>query len=479
MRAETLTVLFTDIVGSTQLATRLGQTAYEHLRQRHFGDLRAAAAAHRGKLVKSAGDGLMFSFAGAADAAAAGAAMQQVVAAERRWPDSPHLQVRIGISAGEVTHDAGDLYGAAVVEAARLCEAAAPDEILASEVVSLLVRGHGVEIAPGRDLELKGLPGPVRSFLVAWSPAYDGADADRIPLPPLLDGRPEYVLAGREAESSTLGAAWARALGGSRQIVLIAGEPGIGKSRLAAELGRTVARTGGTVLYGRCEEQLGVPYQPFVEAFGHFVAHAPGARLRDLVGPHAGELARLVPEIADRIRGLPPPLRADPDTERYRLFTAVAGWLSAAPAAHPLLLIIDDLHWAATPTVLLLRHVVQSVVGARLLIVVTVRDTDTDDRHPAYELFAELARVSAVERLSLRGLDEAGVLSLVEQASGRPADAPARLLARRVCAETAGNPLFAGELIRHVRESARRGGGGGRVARAGATRRAGRAGRRG
>src|SRR5207245_10538489 len=127
---------------------------------------------------------------------------------------------------------------------------------------------------------------------------------------------------------------------------------------------------------GRCDEALGVPYQSFVEALRHFVDHAPAGDLRERLGRYGGELTRLVPELADSVPDLLPALRSDPETERYRLFDAVAAWLGAASDEEPLLLVLDDLQWAAKPTLLLLRHVMRPAMPARLLILATYRDTE-------------------------------------------------------------------------------------------------------
>src|SRR2546423_15710734 len=124
------------------------------------------------------------------------------------------------------------------------------------------------------------------------------------------------------------------------------------------------------VLAGRCDEDMGVPYQPFVEALRHYVAHAP-APLH--LGRHAGELARLVPELTELVAGLPELLRSDPETERYRLFDALAGWLADASTETPVLLVLDDLQWAPKPTGLLLRHLLRAPDPAPPLVAATHR----------------------------------------------------------------------------------------------------------
>ena len=243
---------------------------------------------------------------------------------------------------------------------------------------------------------------------------------------------------------------WKEATAGERRVALLAGEPGIGKTRLAVELAGAVRESGGVVLAGRCDEDLGVPYQPFVEALRHYVSCAEERRL----GRYGGELARLLPELTDLVGGLPEPLRSDPETERYRLFDALAAWLSDVSAEAPVLLVLDDLHWAAKPTLLLLRHVLRSPEPLRLLVVGTYRDSDIGRGHPMSDLLAELRRDGGVERLAISGLDAAGVTAFVEAAAGHSLDdEAAQELPRVVWRETEGNPFFVAEVLRHLSES--------------------------
>jgi predicted ATPase len=193
---------------------------------------------------------------------------------------------------------------------------------------------------------------------------------------------------------------------------------------------------------------MGVPYQPFVEALGRYVREAPAPAL----GRLAGELVRLVPEVASRVPGLPPPLRSDPETERYRLFDALAAWLAAASESAPVLLVVDDLHWATTPTLQLLRHLVRSGESLRLLAVVAYRDTAMDVTGDLADTVAELLREPGVERLGLSGLDEAGVAAFMEARAGHELDDEARAFAAMLHAETAGNPFFVGEVLAHLTE---------------------------
>jgi tetratricopeptide (TPR) repeat protein len=415
-------------------------------------------AAHGGHEVKWLGDGLMVAFSSAAEAVRCAIAMQQ---AARRPVAGERLAIRIGLHVGEPLRERDDYVGTAVVVARRLCDRATTGQILCSRLVAGLLSGrsafHFRRMSP---ITARGMAEPIRVCEVVYEevPCRDAAsEATRAsgaeeppPLPALLAVREQFALAGRRAELDVLARAWDHAAAGTKRVVLIDGEPGIGKTRLAVETARRVRAAGGTVLYGRCEEELGVPFQPFVEALEHFLAHRADAGLRAALGRYAGELVRLVPEIAERVPALPPPLLADAETERYRLFEAVTQWLAAASSERAILLVLDDLHWAAKPTLLLLGHVARAGPTGRLMIIGTHRDTEVGKAHPLVELLADLRNVPGVEQVSLRGLDEAEVVEFLRQASGHDVE-PA--FARTVHAETGGNPLFVAEVLRHFAES--------------------------
>jgi len=448
LRTGTATVLFTDLVGSTEHMTRLGQSAFDDVRRAHFAALRKAIQRNGGEEVKSLGDGVLAVFGSAADAAECAVAMQQSVQRQAAAAQAA-LAIRIGMGLGDVRFEEGDVFGTPVVEAARLVEAARPGQILATALVQVVAGGRagGVRFADVGLIQLKGLPEPVPICEVRWEPL-----PPLIPLPALLtDKGPVFVA--REEELERLAQLWKEAVAGDLRLALLAGEPGVGKTRLAAELAGQVHDLGVTVLAGRCDEDLGVPYQPFVEALRHFVDHVPAEELAARLGRYGGELVRLVPE-AEGVPGLSPPLHSDPETERYRLFDAVAAWFAAASRDEPILLVLDDIQWAAGPTLLLLRHLVSRRVDAtRLLIVGTYRDTELWHDHPLVEVLADLRRQEGVERFSLTGLDQAGVARLMEQRMGRTLVDEELPLARAIYQETEGNPFFVREVLRHLAES--------------------------
>ena len=242
---------------------------------------------------------------------------------------------------------------------------------------------------------------------------------------------------GRTEELARLRGLWEEASAGTRRVAVLGGEPGAGKTRLAVELARTALAEGAVVLAGRCDEDLGVPYQPFVQALRHLADHTPDNRR---LGRHAVELVRLVPELTERLPPppSPPPPAADAGTARGRLFDAVSAWLAAAGGGDPVLLVLDDLQWAAPETLLLVRHVVRSPGPMRLLVVAVHRDTDLGRSHPLTELLADLRREPATaERIRVVGLDVDDVAELLAVNSA---------LAAAVHTATAGNPFLVGEM---------------------------------
>jgi tetratricopeptide (TPR) repeat protein len=230
---------------------------------------------------------------------------------------------------------------------------------------------------------------------------------------------------------------------------VICGEAGIGKTRAAAELAARAHDEGSLVLYGRCDEGLAVPYQPFVEALRSLMAAVDVDELRDRLGGLAPELGRLLPELS----GLGAPAPADAESARFALFEAVVALLEVTTARQRTLLVIDDVQWATPATLLLLRHVIRSERPLALLIVVTYRSTDLQPAGPLAQLLADLQRDNSSQRIALRGLDEQAISILLRAAVGPALADRAAPLVARVHAQTAGNPFFVRELVAHLLES--------------------------
>ncbi len=281
----------------------------------------------------------------------------------------------------------------------------------------------------------------------------DGCGAgDRLGMPPFpraLHVPANSPFVGRDAELARLRECWIGLGGETRSAIVVGGEAGIGKTRLTGELARGVHEEGALVLYGRCDEGLAVPYQPFVEALRPYVATVGIDRLRAELGDLAPELGRMLPELA----GLGQPVRSDPESERFALFEAVAALLEAMTRQQPALLIIDDLQWATQPTLLLLRHLIRSQRPHRVLLLGTYRDTELDRGQPLAQLLADLHRDTSTEHLSIRGLDEHAIATLLQAAAGHPLDERASRLVHALAAQTAGNPFYLREMLADLVET--------------------------
>src|SRR3954452_288043 len=255
---------------------------------------------------------------------------------------------------------------------------------------------------------------------------------------------------GRATELSTLRALLPRAEGEGRRVVLLGGEAGSGKSRLVRELASRAASEGGLVLYGACDAVVRSPYGPFVEALDHLERTVDADELRAALGPTGGELARLLPDLPARVGGLPAPVAADPDPERHRLHTAVADLLTGISHGRPVLLVLEDGHWADTPTLLLMRFLTRAAGRARLLLLATFRDAEVDVPPTLVEALADLRRSDDVVRVRLSALAPDEITEFVRRAGG--GEAPPEL-AQTIGALTDGNAFLVCELWRALVET--------------------------
>jgi len=453
-RVGTATILISDVVASTEISVALGDSTADDLRRRHDALLSGVIERFDGTVVKSLGDGLMASFTGAASAVAAAVEMQRENdRLSRRSPDQERLSIRIGLSAGDVIWEGGDCHGTPVVTAARLCNAASGGEVLCDELVRGLARGRkDLTFSSVGPLDLKGLPEAVPGFRIPWM----RSSSEIAPLPGALRALPgELPYAGRTGEQTRLTELWKAAQSEGASVVLIVGEPGIGKSRLVSEVARRAQSEGALVLLGRCDEQVPAPHAPWIEALKTLVAHADHELLIEHVHRHGGALSRLVPELLDKVPDVPAAANDDPDTERLLLFDAVTDLVASVSVQTPVILVLEDAHWADSGSVNLLRHFVAHVdVDAPILVAVTFRDTDIDRSHAFSGALGDLHRSARTERLVLHGLDESGILALLEGTAGHELDRDedARFL-QRLVAETEGNPFFISEILRHMVES--------------------------
>jgi predicted ATPase len=251
---------------------------------------------------------------------------------------------------------------------------------------------------------------------------------------------------GREAELGALTADLDAAVGGRGGVVLLAGEPGIGKTRLAEELAAQATARGVLVLWGRCWEGEGAPaFWPWVQLVRAYVRAADPAGLRRDMGAGAAAIAQLVPALRERLPDLPTLPPTEPEAARFRLFDSLASFLRAAAAWRPLLLVLDDLHWADAPSLALLCFLGRELEDAGPLVLGIYRHGEVDRWHPLLATLADLTRGQHCRRLLLGGLDQQEVASFVTAVAGVQ---PPRELAVALHRETDGNPFFVTEVVR-------------------------------
>jgi class 3 adenylate cyclase len=269
-----------------------------------------------------------------------------------------------------------------------------------------------------------------------------------------LQGVEWGVFIGRHQEMDQLKAALDEALSGRGNLVMLVGEPGIGKSRMAEEFGVYAGLRGARVLTGRCYEgEFALPYRPFIACFRDYARAQADAELREQLGSGAPEIAKLVSEVRERFPDVPeaPPLESD--AERHRLFESVASFLRSAAAVQPLLLVLDDIHWADKPTLMLLQYLARSIAGERVLIVGAYRDVELERTHPLAEVVAALRREQNYRRVLLRGVSQEDVLTLLSTLDPSQDDSGRRAaFAAAIYQETEGNPFFIREVLAHLVE---------------------------
>ena len=452
----TVTLLFTGIVASTELRVRLGDDEAERVRRAHFDVMREAVRAHEGREVKTMGDGFMVAFSSALRAIECAISMQEGVHhANASLEESERLELRVGLDAGEVTHEEGDYFGTPVVVAKRLCDLSEGGQILVSDLVRGLVGSRGgLAFGSKGELAARGLD-PVSAWEVPWEPAPPRAPApsdEPLTQPPLpsfiaVDDRSAFV--GRAQELRALLQAWGLAAGGRRQFVFVSGESGIGKTRLAAELGSAVHRQGGAIMYGRCSEDTSLPGQPFRSAIRQYYSSWPPTELEARAGAAGAALAELAPELFGRLPEPEASGRGEAE-KRHHIAEAITAVLTEACRSHPVLLILDDLHCADEATLSLLRDLSRTTKQVRLLIVGTYQEADMSRGHPLSGTLADLRKEGLFERLDLLPLDQDDIASLVAAWTGLTGEPT---LARAICQRTDGNPFFVEEVLRHLLET--------------------------
>jgi hypothetical protein len=356
---------------------------------------------------------------------------------------APAARARIGLATGEVEAGDGCVKGPARDRADALAGLGDEAPVLLTASTAMMIHHAlppGVELVD-RGVAVLGIQRGERVYELR-ALASPGGDAANLGWAQRAASR---LVVGRDEHVALLERAWAGALAGDHRVIVLSGDPGIGKTTVAAELALRVHGQGAMVLYGRWDEEGLAPYQAVREALGTYAASCPRPLLRADLAARADELARLLPEIAARVGGVRPPLADDPDAERRRLFDAVRDWLGAIAGRKPVLAVFDDLQWADRSSLLLLRHLLDAPPAGPLLIVVTLRDGEVEGMGPLHTLGS--FEGADIDRVEVAGLGAGDVTELVAQVLGRPVDDDEAAVSEWLAAETAGNPLFLHEIL--------------------------------
>jgi class 3 adenylate cyclase/tetratricopeptide (TPR) repeat protein len=435
----TVTVLFTDVEGSTDLTTRRGDEAAQEILRAQRELVRQQVEQHCGHEVKSLGDGFMVAFASARKAVACAVGIQWALEQHNRQHPDQQVQVRIGLNTGEAIQEEADLFGEAVNAAARIAAKAKGGQILVSETVrGVMGRAKDIELVDRGRFRLKGFPERWRLFEVVWQ--------DETATAPALLERTPFV--GRKAERAELRRCLDRATRGQGALVMIGGEPGVGKTRLAEELAAEARQRGLLSLTGHCYEMEGAPpYIPFVEILEATARIVLREAFREALGDAAPEVAKLMPELRRLFPDIAVPLELPPEQERRYLFNCMHEFMERAGRAQPLFLVLEDLHWADDSTLLLLQHIAQRLHEMPLLILGTYRDVELDVARPLARALEQFLRQRLAHDLALKRLPEDGVQAMLRALSGQEPPPP---LVQAVYSETEGNPFFVEEVFHHL-----------------------------
>ncbi len=248
----------------------------------------------------------------------------------------------------------------------------------------------------------------------------------------------------REVGELVAGLEWAIACRG--QVVMLAGDPGIGKTRAAQELASIADSRNAEVYWGHCYESAGAPpYWPWLQIIRSFVDEWDAERLDAVMGLGAQAIGEIVPELRSKLPNLESPQTFDPDSARFRLFDSITTSLKNASTDQPFVLILEDLHWADPSSLALLEHVAGAIASSNILVIGTYRDTDVSHDHPLSRTLGSLVRHASFQSLLLSGLSLDEVAELVVLAIGSdslPGDA------EEVHRRTEGNALFVVELLK-------------------------------
>jgi DNA-binding beta-propeller fold protein YncE/class 3 adenylate cyclase/predicted Ser/Thr protein kinase len=451
------TFLFADVRGYTRFTSERGDEAAAQLVERFAALARETVSARGGKVIELRGDEALVVFGSVRNALHAALELQARFAEATDADPMLPLPVGIGLDAGESVPVSGGYRGGALNLAARLCGLAGRGEVLASEAVAHLARKvEGLVYIERGPVEIKGLVEPVRVVQIveasdtaagagAVSTARPASAERSLPIGNFLGSLPSGTIVGREEEVAAIRAAVDTVMEGTGQLLLLAGQRGVGKTRLAQEATLIAHKRGLLVACGRCyEAEQTAPYFPFLEALATAYARAP-ASLRFEAPRRWPYLAALLP---DEIAAPTPDPDADDKEIQRRLFRAAASFLSALAAERPVVLLVDDLQWADEGGLRLLAHLARHTRGQRVLMVGAYRDTELSRDQILERWLRDLVRERLAERVSVRRLPAEGTAAMVAATIGDMETTEE--FTEFVHSRTKGVPLFVEEMLRSV-----------------------------
>ena len=265
--------------------------------------------------------------------------------------------------------------------------------------------------------------------------------------------QPRVPLIGREKELGDARAFLARLATGRGGVLLIGGEPGVGKTRLSTTILEEARAQRALCVTGHCYEMEGMPpFTPFAEILDTVARQVSLRTFRDVLGDAASEIARIQPSLRQTFPDLPPPLELAPDQQRRYLFNKYREYSERCCKVAPIVVLLDDLHWADDATLSLLEHIGGYAADLPLFIIGTYRDVELEVNRPFARVLESLTRQRLATRIALRRLDDAGVGELLAALGG---SAPPVPLVRVIFKETEGNPFFVEEVFHHLKEEGR------------------------
>ena len=440
MSTEATTVLITDMEGSTAFTAAEGDESALELIRIHESIVRRVLARHGGREIKSMGDGFLLTFTAPSAAIACALELMDDLATHNREQPSRPLLVRMGMNCGSVIEDRGDVYGTTVNAASRIAAKARSGQVLVSEAVRDAASSNVDCAFVDRGLFwLKGLREQWRLYEATTQPVEPYR-------PAIAEGRTPFV--DRDLERARLRRFVDDALEGRGGVVLLGGEPGAGKSRLADEMGAEAHGRGMHHLVGRCYEVTqNQPYTPLVEVLETIERRLDPSAFRAALGEAAGDIARLLPQIRRRYPDLPPPAELPPEQERRFVFASTQHMLERVAAVRPLFIVWDDVHHADASTLAFLDHLALEIATLPILIVATYTYGEVTPARPLRATIETLRRRRLVHELEVGVLRHEDMRTLLGAIGDTP---PPDALVDVLYRDTEGNVFFFEEVVRHL-----------------------------